>query len=147
MDIKNLKYNNTLYKNQIRLKNELNMVNKELENQQNICEHIPVCVGFEGLFKYRDNSYCYCALCRSSHFDSSTKYRPINACDYKKDKYGQGFWDEERDLRLDEINRLALDIVAENPNISVDELKESLEEIIEKNIEHQKSLKKTTNSL
>lgn len=63
MDIQKIKYNRELMKTKIRLKKELNMVEKEIEESQDSCNHVRVCLGWNGPFQYRDTNFIQYLLC------------------------------------------------------------------------------------
>ena len=133
MDIQHLKYSNELIKTQIRLVKEMNIINQELANQQESCNHIRVCLGWDGPYQYRDTSIFNCLLCWD--IDPHNNYKTVDATDYKKIQYSHGEHRRYREGRLLDLHDLALSIIVENPSITEEELIEKLNNIIQSDIE------------
>jgi len=140
MDVNNLKYNVELMKTKSRLEKELNMINREVDTSQRSCNHISTCLGWSGPFQYRDTSIHLCLLC--GEYDPDTKYKIINATNYKRTLYGHGDYKSERDKRLLELQTLAIEIMSENPSITEEELIERLDTSIKREIEETDKLEK-----
>lgn len=140
MDIQNFKYNVELMKTKTRLEKELKMVRKEIEDRQEKCNHINVCLGWVGRFQYRDTSINECLLCGESCPYSI--YKTVNATNYKKEMYGHGQQEKDRESRMTEIREIAIDIIKYNPEITEKKLVEKLNQIIEKDVENTKKLEK-----
>ena len=47
-----------------------------MKDTQKECDHIVVCLGYDGLYQYRDNSFCACLLCEKN--DPNSNYKIIN---------------------------------------------------------------------
>lgn len=140
MDIKKIKYNQELIKNKIRLEKELKMVNQEIEDNQDKCNHIKVCIGWDGSFLYRDSSINLCLICGEK--DPVSKYKTLQAYDYKKEYYSHGEMKTYREKRFIEIQQLALNIITEQEDITEEELIQKLNNIIEEDTEKEKSTNK-----
>ncbi len=128
MDIKRIKYSHELLKHNIRLEKELSMVIREIVIQQEACNHIKVCLGWNGPYQDRDTSFHTCLFCQKD--DPDSQYRTIDATNYRKLKYSHGENEMIREKRLLDIQSLALDIMRENPKITETELVEKLNKII-----------------
>ena len=128
MDIKMIKYNHELLKHNIRLEKELSMVIREIVIQQEACNHIKVCIGWNGPYQDRDTSFYTCLFCQKD--DPDSQYRMIDATNYRKLKYSHGEFEMAREKRLLDIQSLALEIMRENPKIIETELVEKLNKII-----------------
>ena len=137
MNIQNLKYNKELMKTKSRLEKELKMVNTELANKQNTCNHIRVCIGWDGPYLYRDSSINLCLIC--GEYDPDSKYKSIEAYNYKKEEYSHGELKSYRQRRFQDIQQLTISIMTENPQITKEELIEKLNIIIKK--DEEKNLK------
>ena len=102
MDNQRIKYNQELIKNKIRLEKQLKMVNKEIDENKKLCDHIRVCLGWDGPFQYRDTSFHTCLFCQKD--DPDSQYRMIDATNYRKLKYSHGEYEMAREARLLEIH-------------------------------------------
>ena len=140
MDNQRIKYNQELIKNKIRLEKQLKMVNKEIDENKKLCDHIRVCLGWDGPFQYRDTSFHTCLFCQKD--DPDSQYRMIDATNYRKLKYSHGEYEMAREARLLEIQELAMGIMKENPSITEKQLVEELTEIIKADAENTKTIKK-----
>lgn len=138
MDIQNLKYNRELIKTKSRLEKELEMVNDKIKTKQESCNHIKVCIGWNGPFLYRDTSIDLCLLCCED--DPNTKFRVIEAYDYKKEEYDHGQLSSYREKRFEDLQQLTMNIMTENPSITEEQLIEKLNIIIEEDKIKEKKL-------
>lgn len=140
MDIKRMKYSQELLKNKIRLAKELRMVNSEIDKQQETCNHISICLGWDGSFQYRDTSIHTCLLCQE--YDPDSRYKIIDATNYKKSQYSHGEIESYREDRLVEIQEIAMNMTKENPSITEEELVDRLTKLIKKEEEKTKYIEK-----
>lgn len=140
MDIQRIKYNRELIKNKIRLKKELNMVEKEIEESQDSCNHIRICLGWNGPYQYRDTSITQCLWC--SEVDPRSLYNVIDATNYKSSLYSHGQYSSVREKRFSEIQELAMNMLIENPKITEEEIVTRLNEIIKKDEEKTRLIEK-----
>lgn len=140
MDIKNFKYNVELLKTKTRLEKELDMVQHEIENNQISCNHIRICLGWIGPFQCRDTSINECLLC--GEYDPTSIYQTVDTTYYKKNIYGHGQSEKDREERMLEIRNLAVDIIKLNPSINEKALIKKLNQIIKQDIEKSKKLEK-----
>lgn len=140
MDIQRIKYNRELIKNKIRLKKELNMVEKEIEESQDSCNHIRICLGWNGPYQYRDTSITQCLWC--SEVDPRSLYNIIDATNYKSSLYSHGQYSSDREKRLLEIQELAINMLMENPKLTEEEMVTRLNGIMREDKEKTKILEK-----
>lgn len=140
MDILNLKYNKELMKTKSRLEKELKMISEEIEKSQESCNHIKVCLGWNGPYQYRDTSIHLCLLCRD--YDPDTKYKTVDATNYKKLQYSHGEFERDREERLLELQELTMNMMMENPSTTEEEIVEKLNEIIQEDVRKNNELEK-----
>lgn len=140
MDIQKIKYSKELIKNKIRLKKELSMIEKEIEESQDSCNHIRICLGWNGPFQYRDTSITQCLLC--SEVDPRSLYNVVDATNYKSSLYGHGEISSDREKRLSEIQELVVSMLVENPKLREEELVARLNEIMKEDKEKTRLLGK-----
>lgn len=141
--IKKIEYNQKMILRRKELKEELKDIDKQIEYQKEECNHINVCLGWNGPFQYRDTSICTCLIC--GEYDPESKYKHIDASYYKESLYSHGELDSYREKRLIDLQNLAIDILTKKQNISVEELVEIMIEIIKNQdiqLEDEKSLVK-----
>lgn len=130
MDIKKIKYNHGLIKNKVRLEKELKMIEKEIYDNQTNCNHISICLGYDGTYQCEDNSDFICILCGKKF--PYTNYEILDATNYNQMKYSHGettFYSEER---LKELQEITTNIILNNPLISEEQLIEKISQILKK---------------
>lgn len=139
MDISNLKYNRELIKKKNRLEKELKMINKEIENQQENCDHIWVYFGKSN----NDNSRYRCVLCNldwNSKESVTVKFPYINVSLYKSSLLSE--YDEEK--CFDKIQEQFVKTLIEDSELTqyeiIDRINKYLEEESVKN--HEKMVDK-----
>ena len=144
MSITKIRYNNSLFKKRVELENQIKAVDNLIKESRNQCDHIMIGLGYYGTFQYRDNTYIECLFCREKLKEyKSLNSKFIDATSYKVEVYGDGFNQDDREKRLADIQSLYIEIIKENPNISEDEIINTIrKEIIEENKETQKLEKK-----
>ena len=140
MDIENIKYNQDLMSKKSKLERDLEKVNQFISEQQSSCDHISVCLGWNGQFQCRDTSICKCLLCYD--FDPKSKYKLVDATNYKRMKYSHGEYKRDREERLSELEKLVIKLLTENPNLTEEELVTSLNNIIKEDEEMTNNLEK-----
>lgn len=140
MDIQKIKYNQELIKNKIRLQKELNMVEKELDKSQQSCDHIRICLGWNGPYQYRDTSIFKCLLC--SEREPESHYNVVDATNYKKFQYSHGEFIDDRKKRFSELQELAMNMIIENPSITEEELVKKLNDLIKEDEAKSKDIEK-----
>lgn len=140
MDIQKIKYNSELMKAKRRLKNELNMVEKEIEKSQDSCNHIRICLGWNEPFQYRNTSIIQCLLC--SEVDPRSFYNVVDATNYKSSLYGHGESSSDREKRLLEIQGLVVNMLIENPELREEDIVTRLNEVMKEDKEKTKVLEK-----
>lgn len=124
MDVKKIKYNHELFKNQVKLERQLVMVEEELDKAKKNCYHIVAITGEKEEFNYRQ-----CLLCGSKSFRNNDYL--INAVSYKKDLYGHGENMESRQDRYLDLQNLTVRVIEENPDLDEYNLYVKLKEEIE----------------
>ena len=144
----NLQYNRLLINDKNRLINELREIESDLYNQQNDCDHIRVCIGWNGQFQYKDTSICKCLLCRKN--DPTSKYPMIDAAHYKEAYFSHGEISYYREERMEKLQSIAMLIRSNNPDITNAELANNINNIVKQDIKNYEnirilSLKKTNN--
>lgn len=123
-----INYNLLLTQRKNMLKKEIDRIDSELKLQQDVCDHIKVCIGWDGPFLYRDTSICKCLLCGENEPDS--RYPLIEAHDYKKEIYSHGELFSYRENRFIELQNLAINILNRKPDLSMIQLVEIMNDII-----------------
>ncbi len=123
-----INYNLLLSQRKNMLKKEIDRIDSELEFQQDVCDHIKVCIGWDGPFLYRDTSICKCLLCGKNEPDS--RYPLIEAYDYKKEIYCHGELSSYRENRFIELQNLAINILNRKPGLSITQLVEIMSDIV-----------------
>lgn len=123
-----INYNLLLYQRRNMLKKEIDRIDSELKLQQEDCDHIRVCIGWNGPYLYRDTSICKCLLCGENEPDS--RYPLIEAYDYKEEIYSHGEISSYRENRFIELQNLAINILNRKPDLSMDQLVEIMSDIV-----------------
>lgn len=112
-----------------------------MKDNQKECDHIVVCLGYDGLYQYRDNSFGTCLLYEKN--DPNSNYKIINTTYFKETLYGNGKTYKNRVRRLKEVQNIALRIARKNPKITEIELVEEITNIIEIDINTTKQTQTT----
>ncbi len=138
--VKRIQLNQKLNFRKEKIKKELESIEKQLEMQQKGCDHIRVCIGWSGPYLCRDTSFCTCLFCRE--YDPESNYKTINASSFKENLYYHGEMLSYREGRLIELQNLAVNLLNENPEITINELTIIISEMIkqEKNLRENKDL-------
>lgn len=124
-----INYNLLLSQRKNMLKKEIDRIDSELKLQQDVCDHIKVCIGWDGPFLYRDTSICKCLICGKNEPDS--RYPLIEAYDYKKEIYSHGELSSYRENRFIELQNLTINILNRKPDLSMVQLVEIISDIIQ----------------
>ena len=140
MEIKKIKYSQDLIKTKNQLANQLKMLEKEIQDIQGECNHISVCLGYNGRYKRDNNSFYVCLLCQDNY--PYSKYIKVDATYYKKEQYNHGETELYRKNRFVEIQDLAMDIIKQDPTITEEQLIITLNRIIKDNIHKENSNEK-----
>lgn len=127
-----INYNLLLSQRKNMLKKEIDRIDSELKLQQDVCDHIKVCIGWNGPFLYRDTSICKCLICGENEPDS--RYPLIEAYDYKKEIYSHGELSSYRENRFIELQNLAINILNRKPDLSMAQLVEIISDIIQNSV-------------
>lgn len=141
MDINDLKYNQTLFETKIKLEKKLKFVDKEIEEKQKNCKHLSVCLGYNGDYPYRDNTYNECLFCGKKEPDAEFG-RYIDAYTYKRMEYHEGYSILDREPRKKELLDLWINIQNENPDMTEEQIIEQIKDIIKKDEEEIQALEK-----
>ena len=123
-----IKYNQTIIDRKRQLLTELEQTQKQLTEQQENCDHIRVCIGWNGPYLYRDTSICECLICGEKEPESN--YPVIEAYDYKSELYSHGELESYRTERMSELQNLALNIISKKEDITTEQLVEIMSDII-----------------
>lgn len=118
---------------------ELKETDKEIEEIQSKCNHIPVVLGFYGSYLCRDSSICECLLCREDH-PEGYEYKGIDASYYKSRMYGHGAFYNQKDERMENIQNTIKYLADKNPEMTVEELIDSMDRIITEDVETEKKV-------
>lgn len=122
------KYNQSLDQRKEQLLSELEEVNKQIKEQQKECDHISVCIGWCGLYLYRDSAYHKCLICGENSPES--RYPIIEAQNYKREIYSHGEEFNDRKDRFIELQNLAIYILNRKPDLSMTQLVEIMSNIV-----------------
>lgn len=123
-----IKYNQSLDQRKEQLLSELEEVNKQIKEQQKECDHISVCIGWCGLYLYRDSAYHKCLICGENSPES--RYPIIEAQNYKREIYSHGEEFNDRKDRFIELQNLAIYILNRKPDLSMTQLVEIISNIV-----------------
>lgn len=123
-----IKYNQSLDQRKEQLLSELEEVNKQIKEQQKECNHISVCIGWCGLYLYRDSAYHKCLICGENSPES--RYPIIEAQNYKREIYSHGEEFKDRKDRFIELQNLAIYILNRKPDLSMTQLVEIMSNIV-----------------
>lgn len=123
-----IKYNQSLDQRKEQLLSELEEVNKQIKEQQKECDHIGVCIGWCGLYLYRDSAYHKCLICGENSPES--RYPIIEAQNYKREIYSHGEEFNDRKDRFIELQNLAIYILNRKPDLSMTQLVEIMSNIV-----------------
>ena len=123
-----IKYNQSLDQRKEQLLSELEEVNKQIKEQQKECDHISVCIGWCGLYLYRDSAYHKCLICGENSPES--RYPIIEAQNYKREIYSHGEEFKDRKDRFIELQNLAIYILNRKPDLSMKQLVEIISNIV-----------------
>jgi len=143
MDVQQIKFNQDLFKNKIKLERQLEMINDEIREVQTNCNHICIVSGYKGEEYSRKNMIRECLFCRTEEFDSEKKYPTIYGYTYKRLKYGNGEDPEQRHERIKEILELWIKIKKENPEYNDERLIELIDTEISKDEQKNQTMEKT----
>lgn len=141
MDINELKYNQALFETKRRLEQELKFVNKEIEEKQKNCNHLSICLGYDGTYPYRDTTYNECLFCGKQEPDADFG-RYIDAYTYKRSNYHEGSFKSQRESRKKALIDLWIKIQTENPSMPDELIIEEMKDTIKKDEEETKTLEK-----
>ena len=109
-----------------KLKEELQLIQDELDQERKKCRHIAVYTGWNGMFQSRYTSYCECLFCRKESLE--TRYR-IDATNFNAEEYNHGSSAEERSRKIDELQAIAMKVMMDNPALTLEEFVEKMQRI------------------
>lgn len=145
MNVQQIRFNQDLFKNKIKLENKLKMINNEIKVAQENCDHVCIVSGYVGNTYSRNNSIKECLFCRTQEFDPEKKYPTIYGYTYKRNLYGNGEEPQAREERVNEILELWIKIQKEFPNATLEQIAIQIDSEIsldeQKNKAMEKSLK------
>lgn len=142
MNIQQIKYNQELIKNKIKLTRQLKEINNEIEEAQKNCEHVIVKAGYCDSSLYRDTAITECLFCRTEVF-SSHEYPFIDAITYKRVIYSDGSSEDDRNERIKALQNLWIKNMIEYPEATQQELVTKMKEDIEEDEKKNKATEKT----
>ncbi len=114
--IQKIRYNQELIKNKNRLERELKMIRLEMDKEEINCNHIEVILG-----TLDSCQVSHCLFCQNVHLFNESTPR-IDASNYMVERYGNGFAENQRLGRLEEIQNLWVKYQIENPQLTEEEL-------------------------
>ncbi len=129
--MKNLQYN--------KLINKLKEIESDLYNQQNECDHIRICIGFNEQIQHQNTGICECLLCRKNN--PTSKYPLIDATQYKKAYFSHGELSYYREEKMKKLQNIAMLIRSDNPYITNEELANSINNIVKQDIKNYESIR------
>ena len=142
-----IKYCKNLHDTKKAKLSELNWLKKEIEEEQSKCEHVSVCLGWDGPYQYRDTSFHECLYCRED--DPETKYPVIDATNFEAGKYSHGEFKDYREGKMDDLQIIATEMLKADPELTNDDLVTRLKNVINTDIEeynrHEEALAKLLN--
>jgi len=127
-----IKYNQKIIESQNELLSELEQTQKQLNEQQENCNHIRVCIGWNGPYLYKDASICKCLICGKK--DPESNYRTIKIYDYKRELCNHEELESYRNERMSELQNLALNIIEKKKDITPEQLVEIMNDIIKNSL-------------
>lgn len=116
MDVKRIKYAQTLIQNKIRLEKEIDMLNSLIDENMEDCVHLEV--------KVTDgpNNSSRCLFCGKKLPFKEDSLLTVDACTYKEEKYHKGFAEAEKLARLNDLREFAIACLLVTPNLTREEL-------------------------
>ena len=127
-----IKYNRSLIMRKKQLEKELEYIKEILNVEAKKCDHVSVCLGFNGLHQYRDTSIFECLLCRETNPESN--YPIIDATYYRDDLYNHGMLSNHREEKMDDLQKVAMLLYDNNPTLTNEELVAEMNKVVNKNM-------------
>ena len=125
---KRIQYGQKMISRKESLEKELEDVNKQIDFHQRECDHVNVCLGWSGSYQCRDTSICKCLFC--GEYDPESKYNHLDATNYMSELYDHGQYESLRRDRLQALQNLAMNIISEKEDITIEQLIEIMNEMI-----------------
>ena len=116
MDVKKIKYAQSLIQNKIRVENELEMLNAAIDENTKECNHLEVSVT-DG-----PSNSTRCLFCGKKLAAVDESPLKVDACTYKEEKYHKGFKESEKLARLNDLRELAIACLLLNENLTREDL-------------------------
>ena len=132
MDVKKIKYTQSLIYNKIRIEKELEMLNNLITENTQDCVHLEVNVT-DG-----PNHSTRCLFCGKKLIPVEESLLRVDAGTYKEEKYHKGFTEAEKLARLNDLRELAIACLLLNEDLTREELVIELN----KELERQEKVKK-----
>ena len=126
MDVKKIKYTQSLIQNKIRVERELEVLNKLITENTQDCVHLEVNVT-DG-----PNHSTRCLFCGKKLVPSDESALKVDACTYKEEQYHKGFTEAEKLARLNDLRELAIACLLLNEDLTREELIEELNNELER---------------
>ena len=126
MEVKRIKYAQTLIQNKIRIERELDMLNGLIDENMEDCDHLEV--------KVTDgpNNSARCLFCGKKLVVTEDSVLTVNACTYKEEKYHKGFTEAEKLARLNDLREFAIACLLVKPTLDREELIKELNDELTK---------------
>lgn len=140
-DIKKIKYLRELEEQKNNLQRQIDLINQNIEDQRKSCLHLGVNLGYYAQYPSTMNKY-RCLLCGAGRDDDF--FYVSNSVDAEKYLPQYDVRNKsECDIKFDNVQKLAIEILKENPNITREELILKLNDLIQESISLSDIHKKT----
>ncbi len=140
MDIKNIKYGNSLLKEKIQLEKNLDSLKEKQKKFQVDCNHIMLYFGSEIENRSFGIPGRECLFCRATEVEES--YPVINVWGYKSSEIGFFSAKRQREFCLEIIQDQWIKWMEEDPSLSREDLIERLREEVRKSDEQNRKTEK-----
>lgn len=142
MDVQQIKFNQELIQNKIKLEKELKITKQEIKESQKKCDHILVRAGYYSPSLYQDTKVTECLFCRTEVM-SAHNYPIIEATTYKRMIYGDGESNDDRNERIKCLQALWIKNMTDNKDATTEELVSKMREAIEEDEKKNKTMEKS----
>lgn len=140
MDIKNIKYGNSLLKEKIQLERNLNSLKDKQKSLQETCDHVMLYFGGEIENRAFGIPGKECLFCRATEVEE--EYPVVNVWRYKVRGIGYFSAKKQRDFCLEMIQDLWIHWLEEDPTLRKEDLVQKLREEVQKNDREEKEAEK-----
>lgn len=108
---------------------KLKNIEDQLEVSRKECDHVRVCIGWDGAHQCRDTSFHTCLFCGEN--DPESRYKTIDATNYKDCLYDHGQLYHYRKNRLKALQELTKCFLDKDETLSCEDLVEKITKFIE----------------